>query len=82
MATKGQEIASWYQSPGPSGHGFAVYASTGRVTGELWSNIDGVYLDCLKAPENPGNPEYRYDMDTLVEELAKMGYDVPELQFK
>lgn len=39
MFSKAQEIASWYQSPGPAGIGFAVFASSGKVTPELWENI-------------------------------------------
>ena len=34
-----RQIASNYQSPGATGIGFAVFASTGEVTPELWSNI-------------------------------------------
>jgi hypothetical protein len=38
--TRAQEIAANYQSPGPSGIGFAQYASTETVTPELWRNIE------------------------------------------
>lgn len=34
-----RQIASQYHSPGPTGIGFAQYASTGTVTPELWDNI-------------------------------------------
>lgn len=39
MFSEAQELAAQYHSPGPTGIGFAQFASTGTVTPELWSNI-------------------------------------------
>ena len=61
--TKAQEIASWYQSPGPSGIGFAAFASSGTVTPELWENIRRTEREAAEGAV--GSEDWARDMAAL-----------------
>lgn len=77
MFTKAQEIASWYQSPGPAGIGFAQYASTGTVTPELWDNIRVIEQEAeWKAGANYAD-EWASDMAKLRQMLTEDGHTEP-----
>lgn len=72
--TRAHEIASWYQSPGPSGIGFAIFASSGKVTPELWDNISRVDREA-DSLESPTDTEiHQGDMRELRAELTAMGH--------
>lgn len=69
--TKAQEIASWYQSPGPAGIGFAVFASSGNVTPELWENIRRTEREAAEGAV--GSESWAKDMAKLRKLLAADG---------
>lgn len=73
--TKAQEIASWYQSPGPAGIGFAVFASSGNVTPELWENIRATERQAAEFPADkfPEYKDWAGDMKRLRELLEADG---------
>ena len=77
MFTKAREIASWYQSPGPAGIGFAQYASTGTVTPELWSNIRTTEREAELKEGADYADEWAADMAKLRELLAEDGITEP-----
>lgn len=71
MFSKAQEIASWYQSPGSAGIGFARYASSGTVTPELWDNIRATEAEAAKGASHTNG--WASDMGKLRELLAADG---------
>jgi hypothetical protein len=70
--TRAQEIASWYQSPGPAGIGFAQYASTETVTPELWRNIEATERDAENGVS--GSEDWKRDMSELRRLLYQDGH--------
>ena len=72
--TRAHEIASWYQSPGPAGIGFAMFASKGTVTPELWDNIEQVEREAAALESTNDVQLYHGDMSELKAELTAMGH--------
>jgi hypothetical protein len=76
--TRAREIASWYHSPGPAGIGFAVFASRGIVTDELWENISRVEREAASDLEPDIETKmHQSDMRKIRAELTAMGYQPP-----
>lgn len=75
--TRAHEVASWYQSPGPTGIGFAIFASSGKVTPELWDNISQVEREATTLESAEDTDVHQGDMRELRAELAAMGHHPP-----
>lgn len=75
--TRAHEIASWYQSPGPTGIGFAIFASSGKVTPELWDNMRQVEQEATGLESAEDTETHQGDMRELRAELAAMGHRPP-----
>jgi hypothetical protein len=73
--TPAQTIASYYQSPGADGIGFARFASSGTVTPELWDNIARTEETAKSGAV--GTEEWAAEMAELREALADEGIHQP-----
>lgn len=60
-----RQLAAQYQSAGPTGIGFARYASTGTVTPEFWENIAYTEAEAERRPEDPAVESWADDMERL-----------------
>lgn len=69
-----RQIAANYQSPGATGIGFAVFASTGDVTQDLWDNI----RTCERMAGEYGTEGWADDMARLRDLLAEDGISETE----